>query len=215
LKNILIGLSIVTFIVGCPKNESQSELQERSNTQQDAVANKPVPEQALKLPNPKIESCITALLNTKYPINRWEDGLKAKCLLLTESEQEEAATFASAKTNGEITFWRPSAVIGDFGRGRLPYATKSGGEEEERLALDGNYQAQRNYSFAISERNPVQSCAWRIVVIESGHKNADQTDISNLKVYCNKLDEVTIYAAQKQAKTLLSEINSRKTSSQK
>lgn len=215
MKNILIGLSLVVFIVGCSKTKNQSELRENSNEQQQTVTNKPAPEQALKLPNPKIERCITALINTTQSINQWEDGLKEKCLPLTEAEQDEAATFSSAKTNGEITFWRPSMVIGDYSRGKLPYATKSGGEEEERLALDGNYQAQRNYSFAISERNPVQSCAWRIVIIESGHKNTDQTDISNLEVYCNKLDEVTIYAAQKQAKTLLSEISSRKISSQK
>ncbi|APO76101.1 hypothetical protein AM571_CH03307 [Rhizobium etli 8C-3] len=79
-------------------------------------------------------------------------------------------------------------------------------------AIEGNYQGQRNVSFCLSTgcsaaivENRVLGCAWRHVIIASGHLELDQTDATNLKHFCgpDMLDDAGREAAQAQSKTLL------------
>lgn len=60
-------------------------------------------------------------------------------------------------------------------------------------ALAGNYQAQRNIAFGFSTanhmvRNPVQACAWRIVILASLSPSIDASDTGNYRFDCGKLD---------------------------
>lgn len=63
--------------------------------------------------------------------------------------------------------------------------------ELEQLALNGDYQAQRNiaYSYATDPekfgRNHIQACGWYLVVLSSGSPKVDAGDKSNVEVYCS------------------------------
>lgn len=78
-------------------------------------------------------------------------------------------------------------------------------EALEKAALSGDYQAQRNLAYTLSTGIPndiILGCAWRIVIIESGSTQVDQSDTGNKTAYCGKLSEDELAAAQAQAKTL-------------
>jgi hypothetical protein len=76
-------------------------------------------------------------------------------------------------------------------------------------ALAGDYQAQRNLAYGYStapypgqQANALLGCAWRIVIVHSGSAKVDDTDISNQRVQCGKLDSQQLAAAQAQARKL-------------
>lgn len=76
-------------------------------------------------------------------------------------------------------------------------------------ALAGDYQAQRNLAYGYStapypgqQSNVMLGCAWRIVIVHSGSTKVDDTDISNQRVQCGKLDSQQLAAAQAQARRL-------------
>jgi hypothetical protein len=76
-------------------------------------------------------------------------------------------------------------------------------------ALAGDYQAQRNIAYGYStapypgqQTNVLLGCAWRIVIMHSGSAKVDDTDISNQRVQCGKLDSQQLAAAQAQARRL-------------
>lgn len=77
---------------------------------------------------------------------------------------------------------------------------------DNRKAWKGDYQAQRNVAFCLSDGcdgmlipNRSLGCAWRIIIIGSGSPKVDSTDTGNLKVYCSRLDAAERSAAQAQA----------------
>ena len=79
-----------------------------------------------------------------------------------------------------------------------------------------DYQSQRNVAFCLSRgcddavvRNPILGCAWRIVIVASGSPKIDQTDTSNLKIDCSKIDKLEMQAAMSQADVLLRRIYGR------
>lgn len=58
-------------------------------------------------------------------------------------------------------------------------------------ATTGDYQAQRNVAYCLSDGckgsvavNRQLGCAWRLVIAESGHLTADDTDLANIRTYC-------------------------------
>ena len=80
-------------------------------------------------------------------------------------------------------------------------------------AMRGDYQAQRNVSFCLSDgcngavrKLPITACAWRLVIIASGNKDVDQTDTMNAKFRCGGLDDLEKQAAVAQAETLMKKI---------
>lgn len=78
-------------------------------------------------------------------------------------------------------------------------------EALEKAALSGDYQAQRNVAYTLSTsipHNVILGCAWRIVIIESGSTQVDQSDTGNKTFYCGKLSKDEFAAAEAQAKTL-------------
>lgn len=79
-------------------------------------------------------------------------------------------------------------------------------------AVAGHYQGQRNVAFCLSTgcnkaivENHMLGCAWRHVIIESGHLQLDSSDTMNLKHFCGLelLDDTGRRAAEAQSKTLL------------
>lgn len=164
-----------------------------------------------------VQACASAMLNTKIKFKEWEEGVNAHCGSLSNEEQKlaskKATELSGAYTINDITMPRiifnqlPADAVIEFKEGSLPYSVRPLSEEEEWLALQGNYQAQRNYAYSLSDTNPIAACAWRIVIIELGHKRVDTTDTGNLKVYCGKLDAIELTAADKQAKQLLQVIS--------
>ncbi|EGF93091.1 hypothetical protein ABI_15310 [Asticcacaulis biprosthecium C19] len=72
-------------------------------------------------------------------------------------------------------------------------------------AWAGDYQSQRNVAYMQSERmagvpyNPVQGCAWRMVILASGHTQSDSTDIANYNFECRALTPVELVTAKASA----------------
>lgn len=90
--------------------------------------------------------------------------------------------------------------------------TKTSWPEDYRGAISGDYQGQRNVAFCLSTGcdgairiNKILGCAWRFVILESGHLSVDMTDTSNLKYFCGpeNVDKAGLTAAEAQAKRLL------------
>lgn len=83
-------------------------------------------------------------------------------------------------------------------------------ERLEAAAFSGDYQAQRNLAYTLSTgipHNQVLACAWRIVIVESGALEVDQSDVGNKAHDCDrKLDEVGLTAAKAQAETIKKKI---------
>lgn len=86
-------------------------------------------------------------------------------------------------------------------------------------AIAGDYQGQRNVSFCLStgcddmfggtiRKNAILGCAWRMVIVNSGHLDADSTDVANLKHFCGPeyLDDTGRDMAAAQARTLLKKL---------
>jgi hypothetical protein len=78
--------------------------------------------------------------------------------------------------------------------------------------MAGDYQAQRNLAFghATGDQkvtiNAISACAWRYVILKSGSPRVDESDVSNFKFYCGKLDTASLTAAEAKANRLLREI---------
>lgn len=83
-------------------------------------------------------------------------------------------------------------------------------EELERAALTGDYQAQRNVAYTLTTsipHNQILGCAWRIVIVESGSDQVDQSDTGNKRFDCDKkLNADEVNAAKAQAKKLQEKI---------
>ena len=82
-------------------------------------------------------------------------------------------------------------------------------EAMEKAALSGDYQAQRNLAYTLATgipHNPILSCAWRIVIVQSGSSQVDQSDTGNKKFACGKLNPDELSAAEAQAKKLQAKI---------
>lgn len=66
-------------------------------------------------------------------------------------------------------------------------------EKLEKGAMAGRYQDQRNLAYWLSSgynnalpQNPVLACAWRLVILESGSRSVDATDVSNKQFLCDR-----------------------------
>jgi hypothetical protein len=80
-------------------------------------------------------------------------------------------------------------------------------------AMVGDYQAQRNLAYSLVmgiegySKDPIMACAWRIIIVRSGHSEADASDITNEDFDCNqKLTPEQIEQAEQQATRLLAQI---------
>jgi hypothetical protein len=82
-------------------------------------------------------------------------------------------------------------------------------------AFAGSYQGQRNVSFCLStgcdqaiRENRILGCAWRMVIIASGHLEADESDTANLNYFCgpDMLDDAGRAAAEAQSQSLLTSL---------
>lgn len=69
--------------------------------------------------------------------------------------------------------------------------------EEYPKALRGDYQSQRNVAYLLSgawqpaienpvQTNTLQACAWRLVILQSGHAQAGPGDVSNRDIDCRR-----------------------------
>lgn len=82
-------------------------------------------------------------------------------------------------------------------------------KREWRVALKGDYQAQRNVAFCLRSgcdgaiaRNGVFGCAWRMVIVASGSSKVDESDAANAQSDCGALSPIGRVAAEEQAKKL-------------
>lgn len=80
-------------------------------------------------------------------------------------------------------------------------------------AKAGDYQGQRNVAYMLRAGptppmriNPIQACAWRWVILNSGHARVDTGDTSNFQNACRPLDIAGREASQARADALLREI---------
>lgn len=63
-----------------------------------------------------------------------------------------------------------------------------------RKAMQKDYQAQRNLAFCLGTADefcngivvpkPIEACAWRMIIIGSGNRQVDQSDVSNYRRDC-------------------------------
>ncbi len=155
-----------------------------------------------------VEICAADLVDLDREVMQWEMSVADKCLSLSDKEQEQAAAAATLKTNSEIKYIKPSAALAELEKGNFPYLVKPGSAEEERLALAGNYQAQK--SFAQAQTDRLKACMWRTVIDGLKQQMPDGTDTENKRVVCKKLDSDSLYEARKQARVIIDDINSRR-----
>ena len=83
----------------------------------------------------------------------------------------------------------------------------------EKKALADDYQAQRNLAYYLTtgeagvKADPVMACAWRIVILKSGHPQADASDTGNKQSDCDrKLTPEQLRQAEAQAASLVKRI---------
>ena len=81
------------------------------------------------------------------------------------------------------------------------------------LALRGERAGQRNVAYCLLSGcsravgvNRIQACAWRLVIVGSGHSENDEGDTSNLRTACAPLDSADRNAAEARAARLAAEI---------
>lgn len=94
--------------------------------------------------------------------------------------------------------------------------TKERWERYYSEAIAGGYQGQRNVAYCLStgcdipefRKNPVLGCAWRVVIVNSGHLAADEMDGKSLQLYCGSqyLDDTGRVMADAQARTILQKL---------
>jgi hypothetical protein len=145
----------------------------------------------------------------------------------------EGRTIDASNALGSLTFapygdWRRAAEKSSLDnykavfKGRNPYMspieeeTPGGNGDLKKQALAGDYQAQRNLAYYLSTgaeghtQNPIAGCAWRIVILKSGHAQADASDKSNKTFDCDqKLNQQQLRGAEAQAAALLKKIKKR------
>jgi hypothetical protein len=172
-------------------------------------------EEALKVEytsiSPTIKACTDTLAKTaEGTLKQWATSVSAKCSKLSKTDQLKASSLVAA-IRDDIYFYGYSdvaAILEAVKKGsRQPFEFRSANADAEWLALNGNYQAQRNYAFLLGQKgDAVNECAWRAVIIDSGHKDSHSGDVSNLKVACGKLDQTQILLAQSKEKSLMLEV---------
>jgi hypothetical protein len=81
-------------------------------------------------------------------------------------------------------------------------------------AWRGDYQGQRNVAYCLASGcegavkvNQFGACAWRMIILASKHDDADDSDVSNLKLDCEKLDDVGMAAAHARSQDIFSRIS--------
>lgn len=89
-------------------------------------------------------------------------------------------------------------------------------DQVRQQAMAGDYQAQRNLAFGFSSapypgqaKNAIAACAWRAVILNSGHRRVDATDQNNFAVYCGQLSAEQQASARRQARELFRSIYGR------
>lgn len=85
--------------------------------------------------------------------------------------------------------------------------------KDYQRAFRGEYTPQRNTAFCLYtgcggaiRKNPVQACAWRMVVLQSGHPEVDLTDTQNAELACGKLSATERAAAAGRTAAIMGEI---------
>ena len=72
-------------------------------------------------------------------------------------------------------------------------------------AYGGDYQAQRNLAYSLSDRSaavvrsPLNACTWRLIIVSSGAKQVDDSDWANMNLICSRLSELELAQAKAQA----------------
>lgn len=82
-------------------------------------------------------------------------------------------------------------------------------EVYQRDAFKGDYQAQRNHAYALFHgegvpANPLEACAWRLVVFSSQGAKLTDSDISNIWIACQSPDLMS--AAVRRAAVILTSL---------
>jgi len=156
-----------------------------------------------------VDACAASMLNIARPTQDWEQEVKSLCLALDDAAQIKAAQIATSRAGGVVQFWQASNIVGEFEKGRLPYLVGHAERAEEWLALQGNYQAQRNlaYSLGMDRNNTIGACAWRLVILKSGSPKVDTTDVSNVEVHCGKLSALEQEAAASRFEAIKKEMD--------
>lgn len=85
------------------------------------------------------------------------------------------------------------------------------GDTHEK-ALQGDYQAQRNfaYGFATGEKGQKKdwesACTWYLLIVRSDSQKLNTGDIGNIVTYCDKLDFDKRLSAERKANALYRQI---------
>ncbi len=85
-----------------------------------------------------------------------------------------------------------------------------------QLARAGDYQGQRNVAYMLNtggngavRQNRMQGCAWRVIILSSGHASADAGDTANFQTDCGRLTDPERAAATARAQVIARDIGAR------
>lgn len=115
----------------------------------------------------------------------------------------------------------PSASMADDIAKKLQQDAASAPASDFMAVLDaakrGDYQAQRNLAYGYAaqpypgqEKNRVLGCAWYLVILNSGHPQANAGDESNVQTYCGALEKDLLETSKTRASQFLGEIKAAK-----
>jgi hypothetical protein len=130
-----------------------------------------------------------------------------------------AALFAGSASMAHAAGWPPASdyvnimlACSDSDDASNCNYTRTVWDKQYAAAIAGDYQGQRNVSFCLSTgcnkaivENRILGCAWRYVIIASGHLQLDSTDTTNQRYFCGAemIDDAGRQAAKSQSRTLL------------
>ncbi|WP_157747788.1 hypothetical protein [Cohaesibacter sp. ES.047] len=148
--------------------------------------------------------------------------------LMTVSSQAPAYEMPSLKDIGAVKTYieqHKSDPMPDGYTLRLGFCGDDNSEcayEQARLladlkqAYDGDFQAQRNLAYCLESGcdaalflNKTLSCAWRIVILASGHVEITDVDVANLEICTAGLDGASLSVTKGQAARLFEVIYGR------
>ena len=84
-------------------------------------------------------------------------------------------------------------------------------------AYEGDYESERNVGNCLQSgcsgalrKNPIQACAWRMVLMTSGSPKVNDLDAADLKIACGRLAEAERQDAAQRAAVITAEIQAGK-----
>jgi hypothetical protein len=145
-------------------------------------------------------------------------GLVVAGLLVSSAAMAQGNAAATRKAQEEAKHFLRPCLMDEGEENRLCETNRALFARNYQGAMAGDYQSQRNVSAFLEDRgipqrdfrigvepNVLQSCAWALVTLNSGHARANEFDVRYVRSRCGHRD-VDRRAAELRAEAIMAEI---------